>query len=276
MINPMFVPHLREDAEEIIARFISERVNDAAADGVSIGLSGGLDSSVAADLCARALGRDRVLGVMMPESQSDPIDFDHAKLLAAKIGIEHIVVDISEPMKTFSETFSEPLDEFENKLSMANLKARTRMVVLYYIANGSNRLVCGCGNKTELMMGYFTKFGDGAADFLPIGDLYKTQVREMAERLGVPDEIRKKLPSAGLWRGQTDEEEFGMSYELLDEILYGFEKGLTRGEISQKAECDISKVEMVGERIRRSVHKRRLPLIPKIGLRTPGFDWREF
>jgi len=267
----MQLPKLGEDAARIIESFIATRLEEAGADGVAIGLSGGLDSSLTASLSVRAVGRDRVLGVAMPEEDSNPQDLEHAYLMAKSLGIELRVIDIGKPLVSLVEC----TDAKPDKLTLANLKARTRMIVLYYLANTENRLVMGCSNKSELMVGYFTKFGDGASDYLPIGDLYKTQVRDLAHKLGIPVTIIEKPPSAGLWKDQTDEGELGLSYGMLDSILYGLEMQLPDLEIASRADCDPFMVEEVRSRVRRSIHKRRAPLIPKIGIRTPGYDWRE-
>jgi len=268
----MPIPKLREDAEDIIKTFIRSKVEEAKASGVAIGLSGGLDSALVAHLSVRTLGKDRVLGVMMPETGSDPKDLEHGLLVAKKLGIEHMVVDISGPVQSFQEV----LPKLTTRMTAANVKARCRMIVLYMIANSTGRLVMGCSNKTELMVGYFTKFGDGGADYLPIGDLYKTQVRDISKRVGVASEILSKPPSAGLWEGQTDEGEMGITYDVLDQILYGLETGMPLEKISKEAGCDVSMIKEIERRMRASVHKRRLPQIPKLGFKTPGFDWREF
>src|SRR6266704_2743434 len=156
-----------------------------------------------------------------------------------------------------------------------NLRARARMIVLYFIANTEGRIVMGTGNKSELLTGYFTLFGDGAADFLPIGDLYKTQVREMARYLALPPEIVEKVPTAGLWPGQTDEGELGISYDELDRILLGIELQLEPEAIAQKAGVPLDHIAYVQKLVTSTVHKRKMPLIPKVGARTIGLDWRE-
>lgn len=268
----MALPKLREDAEDIIKKFVKMRVDEAKASGVVIGISGGIDSAVVAHLCVGAIGKDRVMGVMMPEKSSNPQDLEHGLMVSKSLGIEHVVVDITEAVEAFLRSSPKKGD----RLSAANVKARCRMTVLYHIANSTNRLVMGCGNKTEIMIGYFTKFGDGGADYMPIGDLYKTQVRELARRLGIPKVILEKPPSAGLWEGQTDEGEIGVTYDVLDQILAGLETGMPPERISKEAGCDIGTVKKVQGMMRRSVHKRRLPLIPKIGFKTPAFDWREY
>src|SRR5947199_4131379 len=149
------------------------------------------------------------------------------------------------------------------------------MIALYFIANTEGRIVMGTGNKSELLTGYFTKFGDGAADFLPIGDLYKTQVREMARYLALPPEVVEKVPTAGLWPGQTDEGEIGISYDELDRILLGIELQMEPEAIAEKAAVPLDRVRYVETLVASSVHKRKMPLIPKLGVRTVGLDWRE-
>jgi len=268
----MLVPKLKEDSESIIKKFIAMKVEEAGASGVVIGISGGVDSAVVSSLCTQALGKKNVLGVMMPERTSNPQDLEHGLMVAKSLGIEHVVVDITEAVESFLKSVPKKGD----KLSAANVKARCRMIVLYHIANSTNKLVMGCGNKTELMIGYFTKFGDSGADYMPIGDLYKTQVRELAIRLKLPQEILDKPPSAGLWADQTDEAEIGISYDVLDPILYALETGVPPEQIVKEIVCSIETVNNVKNKMRKSVHKRRLPLIPKIGFKTPAFDWREY
>ncbi|RLF47722.1 MAG: NAD(+) synthase, partial [Thermoplasmata archaeon] len=144
----------------------------------------------------------------------------------------------------------------------------------YGYANSKKSLVCGCSNKTELLIGYFTKYGDGGSDFMPIGDLYKTQVYQIAEHIGIPGPIIKKAPSAGLWKGQTDEKELGIPYEKLDRILYGLERKMPVDKIVEIADIDEQEVIRVKEMRIKSQHKRNVPLVPKIGLRTVALDWR--
>ncbi|MEM2715772.1 MAG: NAD(+) synthase, partial [Candidatus Thermoplasmatota archaeon] len=161
-----------------------------------------------------------------------------------------------------------------DEITLGNIKARLRMIFLYQFANSKNALVCGTSNKTELMIGYFTKYGDGASDILPIGDLYKTQVYQLARYVGIPEEILKKPPTAGLWKGQTDEKELGISYEKLDKILYGLERQKSFEEISKIAEVSIEEVKRIYGMVKKTEHKRKFPVIPKISFRTIGIDWR--
>jgi NAD+ synthase len=163
----------------------------------------------------------------------------------------------------------------QDKRLRGNAMARLRMVVLFHHAKLMERVVMGTSNKSELLVGYFTKFGDGGADFCPIGDLYKTEVRELAKVLKVPVSILDKVPSAGFWEGQTDEGEMGLTYQELDQILVGIELNLSCEDISARTGIPLAKVEKVWHMHRGTVHKRKMPLIPKLGFRTVGLDWRE-
>ena len=228
--------------EKRIEKFIKDTVKKAGARGIVIGLSGGLDSSLVAALCARALGPDRVLGVLMPSETNSPQDIDDARLVVGKLGIAHRIV----PIKDVLEAFKMHLER-QDELATGNLSARARMCILYYYANTLGYLVVGTGNKSEISIGYFTKYGDGGCDLLPIGGLYKTQVRELAKSMGLPQRIIDRVPAAGLRPGQTDEGDIGMSYEQLDKVLSG------------KAE-NIRIKRMVNA----SEHKRRMPEICKL------------
>ncbi|MCZ7399328.1 MAG: NAD+ synthase [Candidatus Methanoperedens sp.] len=201
-----------------IAAFIKSKVRESGAQGAVIGLSGGIDSTLTAYLAVYALGPDNVLGLSLPEKgvTSKP-DVDDAVEVARVLGIEHKVIEISPVLQAFSST----IPGFDSAANTANgnLKARTRMCILYYHANLMNRMVIGTGNKTELLLGYFTKYGDGGVDIEPIGGLYKTNVRELARHMGIAAKIINKTPTAGLWPGQTDESELGVSYEMADRIL---------------------------------------------------------
>ena len=239
-----------ELAEQISA-WIAERVREAKAEGIVLGLSGGVDSSLTAALAKKALG-DKVLGLLMP-CHSDPTDLEHARLVADKFGIETEYVDLGPVFDSLVASLPGGSD-----LAVANLKPRLRMATLYYFANSRNYLVAGTGNKSELSVGYFTKYGDGGADLLPLGDLLKSPVREMARELDVPAEILGKPPSGGLWPGQTDEGEMGITYDELDRIIKALEKGDTRG-------CDEATLERVKAMMTASEHKR-LPIpICRIG-----------
>lgn len=204
--------------KETITTFIRQKVHESASNGAVIGLSGGIDSTLTAYLAVEALGADKVLGLLLPEKGiSSEQDIDDAMEVVRLLGIEHKTIDISNVLNSFSSTI--PDFDKNNLLACGNLKARTRMCILYYHANLRHRMVVGTGNKTELLIGYFTKYGDGGVDIEPIGGLYKTQVRALSRQMGVPASIIEKTPTAGLWPGQTDEGELGVTYEIADKIL---------------------------------------------------------
>ena len=232
-----------------ISQWIKTKVEEAKAKGVVVGLSGGLDSSVVAALVKKALG-DNVLGLIMP-CQSNPIDEEDALLVVSRLNlkIEKVSLDV---------TYSKLLETlpFGNKLALANLKPRLRMLILYYFANSLNYLVAGTGNKSEIMAGYFTKYGDGGVDILPIGGLLKTEVRALAKEFNLPKKVLEKAPTAGLWPEQTDEDELGLTYHDLDEIL----KRLESNEITNLPQKLVIKVKKLVEI---SQHKRMLPLVFK-------------
>jgi len=245
-----------EKTVEKLTHFIKNVVKKAGARGVVVGLSGGIDSSVVATLCVKALGRDKVLGVIMPERDSDPKDIEHAKMIAEKLGIRYIISDITDILRAFGAGGYIPTREFD-KIADGNLKARIRMCILYYFANRRKLLVAGTSNKSELYMGYGTKYGDLSSDFLVIGNLFKTEVevRELAKYLGIPQEIINKPPSAGLWKGQRDEEELGITYEVLDRILERIEKGEDKEKISKNLNVPLFQVEEILNRIEANRHK---------------------
>lgn len=267
----MILPQLKEGTEQIVEKFLAEKLRKVGAKGFVLGVSGGIDSAVSLRLCARAVGPRKVLGLLMPEKESPKQDLEDAKELCEVEGVPHKVIDITGPI----EAFVEALDRKPDKKSLANIKARCRMIVLYHFANKEQRLVVGTSNKSELLVGYFTKFGDGGADLEPIGDLYKTEVRQLARELGIPKKIVEKVPSAGLWDGQTDEGEMGISYDRLDAILFGIELGLADKEIAERAETTTREVARIARMVRLSSHKRKFPPAAKLGFRTPGLDWRE-
>ena len=273
---PLTAETLKIDAEDVkrrIVRFIRDYVERSGANGVVIGLSGGLDSSTAAALCSLALGGDRVLGLIMPERETHkPADVEHARMVAEKFGIPVEEVDLTRILEAYWASL--PVYEPRDRVSNGNLKARVRMTILYYYANRLNRLVCGTSDKSEAMVGYFTKWGDGAADIEPIMDLYKTQVRQLARHIGVPKEIVEKPPAPNLWPGQLAEEELGIRYEVLDLILYGLEHFMTPREVVREVNVPVELVEMVLRRWRASEHKRRMPPCVKLEYRTVGMDFR--
>jgi len=258
-INPKVV-------SEEIASFIRQKVKEANADGVVVGLSGGVDSSTVAFLSVKALGPEKVLGLIMPTDVTRKEDIEDARNIASLLKIRYEIINFSPVLKAFKEVLKkcEHFNE-ENIVAFGNIHARVRMILLYYHANTLNRLVVGTGNKSELLIGYFTKYGDGGVDILPIGDLYKTQVRQLAKYLGVPEKIILKTPSAGLWKGQTDEGEIGITYDLLDKILYGMvDLKMDPKPLSEILNIPVETILKVKEMMLKSEHKRNIPPIAKI------------
>ncbi|AHF05959.1 NAD(+) synthase [Desulfitobacterium metallireducens] len=228
--------------------WIREQVGNARVQGVVVGLSGGVDSAVVAGLCKRAFPENSV-GVIMP-SQSSPADREDALLIAETYGLKVVEVDLGEVHQEILEKVQQGLQEqglnFEGRLSQGNLKARLRMSTLYTVANALNYLVVGTDNAPESYTGYFTKYGDGGVDILPISSLTKTEVRAWAAQLGLPDKIVNRVPTAGLWPGQTDESEMGITYDHIDRYLLG-------------EEIPVEEIEKIEKLHRQSEHKRHLP-----------------
>ena len=232
---------------EEIANWIKERLEKSGKKGIVFGLSGGLDSAVLANLVKMAAG-DNVLGLILP-CKSNSEDRELAMKAAEGAGIETKEVPLD---GVFDELVGARRNA--NNPAKANLKPRLRMAVLYYFANTLDYLVAGAGNKSELTIGYFTKYGDGAVDILPLGGLLKEEVRELAKKLGVPGEIIKRPPSAGLWQGQTDEAEIGLTYDELDSAIAAIEKNKTQG-------IDEKTLDKVKKLIEKSEHKRvKIPI----------------
>ncbi|MGD0057591.1 MAG: NAD+ synthase [Methanomassiliicoccales archaeon] len=264
-------PQLKEHTEIVIKDFIRQKVEESSASGVVVGLSGGIDSAVVSKLCANAIGAKKVLNIFMPSAASSEDDRSDAKSFSKRYGMKFKIVSV-EPV---IDAYQNLLPSAERKDLLGNVMTRSRMIVLFHHANLMNRVVMGTSNKSELLIGYFTKFGDGGADFQPIGDVYKTEVRDLAAKIGIPRNLIDKVPTAGLWAGQTDEGEMGITYDDLDGILYGIELGMTNEEIVVRTGLDTKLVDMVWKKHRAGVHKRKMPLIPKMGIRTLGLDWRE-
>lgn len=232
---------------ERIAAWIREKVEEAQASGVVVGLSGGVDSSLVAVLAKHAMG-DRMLALVMP-CHSPPPDEEYARLVADRFGIPTQRIDLTPVYDRFSAQVPAG-----SELARANLKPRLRMLTLYYFANNLGYLVAGTGNKSELWAGYFTKYGDGGVDILPLGGLLKGQVRELAREVGIPETIIHRPPSAGLWAGQTDEGEMGLTYEELDRTIGALE----RGDPAPGPPALVTKVRSMYESTR---HKRSPPPI---------------
>ncbi len=247
-----------EKPRRVIVNFIRNYVNRAGFDGAVLGLSGGIDSSLVAALACEAIGSEKVLGIMMPvDAEKDAANVIDVKGLAETLGMKHELFELKLAVSAYD---SLSLD----RVALGNLTARLRMVTWYARANQENRIVLGTGNKSELMVGYFTKYGDGGSDMLPIGELYKSNVWDLSNHIGLPERLVYKAPSAGLWPGQTDEGELGVTYRELDSILYlHLEKGLNEKDIIGWG-IEEEKVEKVMRLMRQSEHKRKLLPRPTI------------
>ena len=249
-----------EKTKNNITEFVQNKVSEANADGLVVGLSGGIDSTVAAFLACEAVGKENVFGVVLPSTTTPTEDKLHGTTIAQLLGINYKEMAIDSILNEFLSVAQ--LEE--DILAIGNLKARIRMSIIYFYANSKNYLVCGTGNKSEISIGYFTKHGDGACDIEPIGDLYKTDVYELAKYLEIPQEIIDKPPRAGLWNNQTDEDEIGMTYKLLDKILYQFiEKEIDADSIAKELNIEVNEVNDIINRVERNQHKTQVPESPK-------------
>ena len=245
--------------ENTIMDAIVRVVEYSNSNGAVVAISGGIDSALVATLASRVVD---VYGLILPDGASSrKEDMEHAEDLAKSLGIDYEVIDIGGIVQSVYKSRPKVGPE-ECRLAYANVKSRTRMIMNYFAANLDGRVVLGTGNKTELMLGYFTKYGDGGVDLLPIGDLYKTRVWQLSRYVGVPEHIVTKAPSAGLWEGQTDEAEIGMPYRTMDEILYGtFDLGLTADQLMIETGVDAAAIEKLMQRVKNSEHKRNMPQI---------------
>lgn len=261
-------PHLKEYAYQSIIEFIKCQAEQK--DCAVVGLSGGIDSAVVSKLCCDALGPEQVFNIIMPSNVSSKKDIQDAQNFCNKFGMTYKILNLDSIVNTFSQMLNA-----DDPVLKGNVMARSRMIILYNYAHTMNGLVIGTGNKSELLTGYFTKYGDGGVDLLPIGDLYKTEVRELAKQIQIPECIISKSPSAGLRLGQTDEEDLGICYSDLDEILFDWEQMMTVDDIHKDTGINTDLIKSVLDRYASSTHKRKMPLIPKLGIRTIGCDWRE-
>lgn len=255
-------------ARRILTDFLHSEITRAGFKRAVVGVSGGVDSSLACFLTAEALGPENVLALRMPYRDSSPESMEHGLLVVKKTGVQELTVPITEMIDPLYERFPEA-----DKIRRGNAMARARMIVLYDQSAVFNGLVVGTGNKTEILLGYTTLYGDSASALNPIGDLYKTQVRQMARAMGVPEVIINKSPSADLWAGQTDEDELGFTYERVDQLLFLLIDQRYSPEDCVQAGFEGAFVQEVLERIRRSQFKRTLPPIAKLSNRTVGYDF---
>ncbi|HWP63750.1 MAG TPA: NAD+ synthase [Candidatus Binatia bacterium] len=271
-------------ARRVIGEFIRGQLRQAGFERAVLGLSGGIDSSLVAYLTAEAIGPERLLCVLMPYRTSSPASRGDAEEVVRRLGCRSTLVDITPMVDGY---FGRPAEGDRpavlgalgepgleaNQLRRGNFAARTRMAVLYDHSVTFGGLVVGTGNKTETLIGYTTIFGDNACAFNPIGDLYKSQVRQLAAAIGVPEQIIRKAPSADLWPGQTDEGEAGFSYPVLDRLLYWMiDRRRSRDELVAMG-FERAMVERVERMVAASEFKRQVPPIAKLGPRTAGVDY---
>ncbi|ELY57002.1 NAD+ synthase [Natronolimnohabitans innermongolicus] len=246
-----------EQRREHITAFIRDQVDAAGVDGVVLGLSGGIDSTITAYLCVDALGAENVHGLVLPATVSSDENMSDAERVARDLEIGYDVIEVEPVVNALLSAYPEAEGDRE---AVGNARARVRGVLNYLVANHESRLVVGTGNRSEAAVGYFTKYGDGAVDCHPIGNLYKAQVRQLARHIGVPDDLADKTPTAELWDDQTDEDEMGMTYETLDSILASHVDGpLSTAATARELGVDEETVETVRRMYERSEHKRRVP-----------------
>jgi len=247
-------------AKKRVVEFIKKKVGEAQAEGGVIGLSGGIDSAVTAYLSVEALGSRRVLGLIMPDLRATPgEDVADAREVASELCIETKEIDIAPVHKAYMKQLP------ENRLAEGNLRARIRMSLLYYHSNMMNRLVAGTGDRSELLLGYFTKYGDGGVDFLPIADLYKTEVRRLGEVLGINRRIVAKRSSPRLWPGHIAEDEIGSTYDVVDQVFkLKFDEGLTTSAVAARVKISREKLDAILAKYKASEHKRQMPEICKV------------
>src|SRR6056297_2802505 len=249
-----------EAHREHLVEFIRETAESAGTDRAVLGVSGGIDSTLTAYLAVEALGEENLHGLVMPGEVSREDNMSDAEWVAQELEIPYDVFEINPIVDELLDTYPEAEDD---RVAVGNARARTRAVLNYLVANHENALVLGTGNRSEALVGYFTKYGDGAVDCHPIGNLYKQQVRQLARHVGVPDDVVTKTPTAGLWAGQTDEDELGIGYDTLDAILALHVDGeLSPGATARILDLDRETIERIATMHRRSAHKRSRPPSP--------------
>jgi len=260
-----------EQAIGVIIGFIRSQLEQTGFGRLVVGLSGGVDSATVAYLAARAIGPDNLLAVRMPYRTSSPDAETDALRVVTALGCRSELVEITPMVEPMLALISDG-DAAALRVRRGNVMARQRMIVLYDRSAGFDALVAGTGNKTEALLGYGTLYGDMACAIAPIGDLYKSQLRAVAEALGVPGEIVAKPPSADLWAGQTDEGELGATYDALDRVLFALVDRRWSVERCVASGLDATLVAWVADRVARNEFKRQLPPVAKLSLRTPGID----
>jgi NAD+ synthase len=255
-------------ARQILTGFIYTEITRAGFSKAVINLSGGVDSALSCYLAAEAMGPENVLAIRLPYRASSPESLEHAQMVIDATGVQAITVDITPMVEPLFERFPDM-----NEMRKGNIMARQRMIVLYDQSEAFKGLAVGTGNKTEILLGYTTVYGDAANALNPIGDLYKTQVRQLSRAMGIPEEVVGKAPSADLWAGQTDEGELGFTYEEADRLLYLLVDERWTPEEAIEAGFEARFVGEVVRRMRQNQFKRILPPIAKISQRTIGYDF---
>ncbi len=255
-------------ARRVIVDFIRTEVTRVGFSRAVMGVSGGVDSSLIAYLTAEALGAENVLAIRMPYKTSSQDSLDHARRVIDALGLLQDTIEITPMVDPLLERFPDM-----TPLRQGNVMARQRMIILYDQSVAFNALVIGTGNKTEMLLGYSTLHGDGAAAMHPVGDLYKCQVRQLARAVGVPEEIIDKAPSADLWPGQTDEGDLGYTYDEADQLLYLLVDRRYSPDEVVEAGFPRPLVRRVWETVRKTHFKRRPPMVPKLSQRTIGLDF---
>ena len=255
-------------ATKILTGFIRTELNRVGFQRTLLGVSGGIDSALSLYLSARALGSKNVLAVRMPYKTSPDETMEDAQTMIDDLGVQSMTVEITDMVDPL-------INRYENmdRLRAGNIMARMRMIVLYDQSVPFKGLVMGTSNKTEMLLGYSTVFGDAAAALQPIGDLYKTQVRQLAGALGVPERVIQRAPSADLWKGQTDEGELGFTYDAVDRLLYLLVDQRYRPETCVEEGFDAAFVDRVVRMMRQNHFKRVMPPIAKLSQRTIGYDF---
>lgn len=257
-----------DTARQILTSFIQTEITRAGFSHAVINLSGGLDSSLSCYLTAEALGAANVLALRLPYKSSSPDSAKHAQMVIDALGVQSLTIPITDMADAFISQFPEM-----DRIRQGNIMARLRMIILYDQSQAFQGLPIGTGNKTEILLGYTTLYGDSASALNPLGDLYKTQVRQLAKAVGVPQVILDKPPTADLWLGQTDEGELGFTYAEVDQLLYMLVDQRYRPEDCVEAGFDESFVQAVLERVRKNQFKRLMPPIAKLSNRTVGYDF---
>lgn len=255
-------------ARSILCGFVRSELNRAGFEKAVVGVSGGIDSAMSCFLAAEALGSENVLALRLPYKTSSQDSLDHAQLVIDATGVQSTTIPITDMADGLIKKFPDM-----SRLRQGNIMARCRMIVLYDQSAAFNGLVIGTSNKTEILLGYSTQFGDSAAAINPIGDLYKTQLRQLAKDIGVPQVIIDKAPTADLWAGQTDEDELGFTYAEVDKLLYLMVDERYTPDECVEAGFERKFVETVVKRIQRYHYKRVMPPIAKLGNRTIGYDF---